>query len=244
METAFKKICRLAGEAVVKHDMIRHRSRILVGLSGGKDSMVLLATLAHLRDKAPVDFSVIGSTFDPGYPGFDTSYIGEWCEKYRCDYEVVKLDMAAIIKEKKWENSPCVLCSRLRRGKLYGLAEKLNCDALALGHHLDDAIASFFMSVCRGQGVSSMGAKVVSDAGKVLNVIRPLIYASEDLVDAAARELGVVPTGKCPFFAELESTGDRQYFRSLTDRLAERIPGVRSNILHSFAVVEADHLPF
>lgn len=244
METAFKKVCRLAGEAIVKHDMIKSGSKILVGLSGGKDSFVLLRVLAFLRSKAPVDFELIGATFDPGYPGIDTAAIEKWCRDCSCCYEVVALDMASIIAEKNWENSPCVLCSRLRRGKLYGLAEQLKCDALALGQHLDDAIASFFMSICRGQGISSMGANVATDAAENLRVIRPLIYASEELIELAAQESGYIPGGKCPYEEELKKSGDREYFRRLTDRLAEKIPGVRSNILHSFSIVEKEHLPF
>ena len=244
METAFKKVCRLAGEAIVKHEMITPGSRILVGLSGGKDSFVLLRVLCYLRSKAPVDFELTGATFDPGYPGIDTTAIGAWCRECGCSYEVVKLDMASIIAEKSWENAPCVLCSRLRRGKLYGLAKALNCDALALGQHLDDAIASFFMSLCRGQGITSMGANIVSDSAEKVRVIRPLIYAAEELIERAAQELGYAPGGKCPYEQELKNSGDREYFRRLTDRLAEKIPGVRANILHSFATVEKDHLPF
>ncbi len=242
MGTAWRKLCRSCGEAVVKFGMISPGDRICCGLSGGKDSLVMLKLLAHLRKRAPIEFDLLGATFDPGYPGIGVEKIAEFCRECGVEHVSVKLDMAKIIAEKNWENAPCVLCSRLRRGKLYGLARQKRCSALALGHHLDDAIASFFMSLCRGQGITSMAPVVPARSATAVRVIRPLIWAEESLITEAAAELGIEPSGKCPYEEQLGS-GDRAYFRNLTDTLALRIPALRSQILHSFGKVESDFLP-
>ena len=134
-----------------------------------------------------------------------------------------------------------MLCSRLRRGKLYGLCRKLKCNKLALGHHFDDLAASFLMSLCRGQGLTTMAPVVPpKDEGKP-TVIRPLALAPEELIARCAEELGVPRAGVCRYREQLES-GDRKYFRDLLDELARRIPDLRSNLRRSLARVETDHL--
>ena len=237
----FAKLCRLAGEAAVKYRLIDSGDRILVALSGGKDSFALLHVLDHLRRRAPVDFVFEAATFDPGFPGFNVSGIAAYCRAHNWPHHLVGLDIPAIIAEKGLERSPCVLCSRLRRGKLYGLAARLNCNKLALGQHLDDIIASFMMSLCRGQGLTTMAPRAEPDAPSAPLLIRPLALAPEKLIAACAAQWQLPEAGKCRYRAGLEN-GDRRYFRALTDQLAERIPDVRSNLLHSLGKVEADHL--
>ena len=241
MDSNFKKLCRIAGETVVKYGLISCGDRILVGLSGGKDSMMLMHILEHLHGVAPVDFAFEAVTFDPGFPEFAVDAIARYCHEHGWKHHIVPMDMAAIIEEKSFTRSPCVLCSRLRRGKLYGTARELGCNKLALGQHLDDIISSMLISLCRGQGVTTMAPKVVPDNPEHPVVIRPLALATEELISSCAEKLSFPSAGICRYKKQLES-GDRIYFKELIAALAERIPDLRSNIAHSLTKVELEHL--
>ena len=241
MADDFSLLCVLAGEAAVKYRMIEDGDRILVGASGGKDSFMLLHVLEHLRSVAPVKFDFVAATFDPGYGEFDAPGVAGYCRAHNWEHRVVKLDIAGILKDKDWEKSPCVLCSRLRRGKLYGLCRELKCGKLALGHHFDDVAASFLISLCRGQGLTTMAPVVRPKSPGNPTVIRPLALAPEALISKCADALNVPRLGLCRYRKQLES-GDRKYFRELVDRLAERIPDLRANLRRSLSHVESDHL--
>ena len=241
MADDFSELCRFAGEAAVEYRMIADGDRILVGASGGKDSFMLLHVLEHLRQAAPVKFTFVAATFDPGYDEFDAPGISGYCRAHGWKHRVVELDIAGIIAEKKWEKAPCVLCSRLRRGKLYGLCRELGCNKLALGHHFDDLATSFLISLCRGQGLSTMAPVVPPKSPDKPTIIRPLALAPEALIARCADAMQVPRFGLCRYREQLGS-GDRKYFRDLVDTLAERIPDLRSNLRRSLARVEHDHL--
>ena len=241
MADDFAELCRFAGEAAVQYRMIEAGDRILVGASGGKDSFMLLHVLDHLKKVAPVEFDFVAATFDPGYPEFEAPAITEYCRAHGWEHVGIKLDIAAIIAEKGWEKSPCVLCSRLRRGKLYGLCREHKCGKLALGHHFDDLAASFLISLCRGQGLSTMAPVVPPKSPGKPTIIRPLALAPEALIAKCADEMNVPRFGLCRYREQLES-GDRKYFRELVDTLAERIPDLRSNLRRSLSRVETEHL--
>ena len=149
--------------------------------------------------------------------------------------------MAEILKEKDFENSPCVLCSRLRRGKLYGLAEELKCNKLALGQHIDDIAASFLMSLCRGQGLTTMAPLVRSRRECQPDVIRPLALVPEALIKECADELALPQAGNCRYRALLEN-GDRVFFGNIISEIAAKIPDLRSNIARSLSHIEPEHL--
>ncbi|MBQ9335919.1 MAG: tRNA 2-thiocytidine biosynthesis protein TtcA [Lentisphaeria bacterium] len=236
----FKKICRLAGNAVTEYGMIREGDRILAGVSGGKDSVALLHVLRHFRQAAPIRFELEAVTFDPGFPGFDADATGELCQSLGIGHHVIRFDMAALLAEKQLEENPCMLCSRLRRGNLYTLARKLNFNKIALGQHLDDAEVSFLMSLCRGAGLSTMGPNVPEKSGG-LRIIRPLILTPEALIAQWVRTQGLTVRGECRYKEQLEN-GDRRYFRELLDRLSERIPDLRSNILRSMSNIQEGYL--
>lgn len=238
----FKKLCRLAGETCVRYRLISEGDRILVGLSGGKDSFMLMHVLRHLQKHAPVRFSFAGATFDPGFENFDTAAITEYCRENFWEHHVVKMNIPEIIRDKGMEKSPCVLCSRLRRGKLYGLARELNCNKLALGQHLDDVISSFFMSVCRGQGITSMAPKVKPADPAHPVIIRPLALVSEKLISACAAQYPIPRNSGICRYEKTVGSGDRAEFGRMIDELASRIPHLRENIAHSLAKVESDHL--
>lgn len=237
----FKKIRRLAGEAVVRYGMIGEGDRVLVGLSGGKDSFVLLETLHHLRSVAPVSFDVIAATFDPGFPEFDAAAIRDFCASRRWEHHVAGMDIASIIAEKDFSRSPCVLCSRLRRGRLYRLARELKCNKLALGHHLDDIAISFLMSLCRGQGLATMAPVVKPRNEADPQVIRPLALVPESLIRACAGAADFPAAGICRYEEQL-AAGDRKFFAQTLALWEKRIPALRSNIARSLADPRLDHL--
>ena len=235
------KLCKLTGEAIGRFEMIRENDRILAGLSGGKDSFILLHLLHHFQAVAPVKFEIIAGSFDPGYPEFNTNAISEYCAKQNWEHKVIRLPMEEILAEKNQESSPCGLCSRLRRGKLYGLANELKCNKLALGQHLDDLIASFFMSLCRGQGIRTMAPVATPDDPAHPVIIRPLCLIPESMLISTAKANDFPAAGSCRY-EELLLNGDRAYFRNLADILTEKVPDFRSNFIRSLGHIEPEHL--
>ncbi|MDR0933001.1 MAG: hypothetical protein LBM70_08305 [Victivallales bacterium] len=238
---AFRELCKLSAIAVTRYAMIAEGDRILVGLSGGKDSFMLLHALHALKRKAPINFELIAATFDPGFPEFNIDVIQEYCRVNHWEHRTLKLDIGAILEEKKYTSTPCVLCSRLRRGKLYGLAEQEKCQKLALGQHFDDIAASFLMSLCRGQGLSTMAPNVATKAKEKIRVIRPFALAPESLIIRCRDEWKLPHAGKCRYEEQL-ADGDRAYFRGIVDQLAERIPNLRGQMLRSLSNIQSEYL--
>ena len=200
----------------------------------------MLHVLHHLRAKAPVRFDIIAVTFDPGFPEFNIDGISRYCQEHNWEHQVAKLDIASILAEKNDTRTPCILCSRLRRGKLYGMARELKCNKLALGQHFDDIAASFLMSFFRGQGLTTMGPNVPNQSGD-LRIIRPLALADEDIIRRYTATLDLPQAGKCHFHDRLEN-GDRAFFQKMVDDLAERIPDLRSQMKHSLSNVQLEYL--
>ena len=241
MTAAFKKICRLTGAAIADYNMIRENDSILIGLSGGKDSMVLLLVLDYFRKKAPVHFRLAAATFDPGFEGFDASGTAGFCRSLNIEHHIVRLRVGEVIERTGTAHKPCVVCSRLRRGKLYGLARELGCGKLALGQHLDDIAVSFLISCCRGGGLTTMGPNVASDNGTV-RVIRPLAYVEEKLTAQAARELEIPLRGECIYKKQLEENGDRAYFKQQLREMEKQIPDLLQNMRHSLSDIRPGYL--
>jgi len=237
----FKELCKLTARAAVEYQMIRPGDRILLGLSGGKDSFILAHALHEMRRRAPFEFSIILGTFDPAFPEFGIDEISAYCRRHDFEHQIIRLDIPAILAEKNFTKSPCVLCSRLRRGHLYKLAAAQNCNKLALGQHFDDMAASFMMSLCRGQGLTTMGPVVRSESREKLTIIRPLIFVEESMIKECTKEFELPATGKCRY-EETVKAGDRAYFRSQLETIKERIPDLKSNMLHSLANVHVEYL--
>ena len=231
---------RKAGEAVVNYKMIEANDRIFIGLSGGKDSFVLAHVLYELQKKAPIPFELVCGTFDPGFPGFGIDIIRDYAQTQNWEFHSVKLDIAPLIAEKNFSDSPCALCSRLRRGHLYTLMDKLKCSKLALGHHADDAIISFLMSFFRGHGISTMGPNVPALDNKRL--IRPLILVPECKIATFAQQIQFPICGTCRYKNQLDQSGDRAFFRNLLANIEKRIPDFRSLALKSMANIEPIYL--
>lgn len=238
---SYKELCKLTGQAVMKYRMIADGDRILVGLSGGKDSFALLHVLHELRRKAPVKFGLIAATFDPGFPEFNAEGIAAYCRARDWEHRIIRLPVAEILAEKEFEGAPCVLCSRLRRGKLYGLAAAEKCGKLALGQHFDDVAASFLMSLFRGQGLTTMGPNVAGKSAENIRIIRPFVFVPESLIVDCLPRWELPAAGKCQY-EEVLKDGDRAAFRRMMDELAERIPNLRPQMLRSLGNVQPEYL--
>ena len=221
--------------------MILPGDKLLLGISGGKDSLVLLNVLTAIKAKSPFPFSFVTATFDPGFSGFCAENTAEYCRSLGVEHHTIPFDMPALLKEKGNPASPCVLCSRMRRGCLYTLARNLGCNKLVLGQHMDDVVISFLISSSRGEGITTMGPNVPSEDGS-LRVIRPLIYARESLVAAAAAELALPVRGECEYKEYLSENGMRAYFKGVLESMEERIPDIRTHILRSLSDLRPEYL--
>ncbi len=237
---AFREICRLAGQAVGRYDLIRAGDRLLLGVSGGKDSLTLAHVLQYMKRRSPVRFELELATFDPMFPDFGMADLEAYCAAQDWRLHVTRIDIGELIREKNFDN-PCMICSRLRRGKLYGLAARLGCNKLVLAQHLDDAIISLLMSMARGQGITTMGPNVAAKEENI-RIIRPLIMTPEPLIVESAANFNFPNSGKCAFAERLEADGDRAYFKRLLAEMERRIPHIRNQMLRSMSHLEPDYL--
>ncbi len=193
-----RALAQAAGQAIRDFDLIRDGDRVLVGLSGGKDSMSLLLVLRHLQRRAPIRFKLGAATVDPEMRGFNPEPLVPFLARLGIPYHVERYNMVRAAKQGFKGRSLCSFCSRLRRGKLYRLARDHGYNSLAIGHHLDDAAETFLMSSFYGGKLRTMRAAYLNDDGDI-RVIRPLIYARERQTAAFAQR-AVLPLveDNCP----------------------------------------------
>ena len=194
-----KRIRRQVGEAIADYGMIVQGDRVMVCLSGGKDSYGMLDVLLSLREKAPVDFELIAVNLDQKQPGFPERVLPEYLGQLGVPFRIVEQDTYSIVKRVVPEGKTmCALCSRLRRGVLYRVAGELGATKIALGHHRDDVLATFFLNLFHAGTLKAMPAKLLSDDGNHV-VIRPLAYvAEEDLAAyAEAKAFPIIPCTLC-----------------------------------------------
>ncbi len=208
-----RSLVTAAAEAIRDFDLIRDGDRILVGVSGGKDSLSLLHVLLHLKARAPVHFEVGGANIDPQMPGYDPSPLADYMSSLDVPYYQAAYSLARAAKGSFEGRTLCAFCSRMRRGKLYGLAREHGYGTLALAHHLDDVAETFLMNAFFGGKLRAMPAGYVNDDGD-LRVIRPLVYARERQTEAFAKSgaLPVIPDN-CPTCDA--STRQRQQMKAL-----------------------------
>jgi len=181
-----KRLKRDTARAVSDFDLIEHNDRIMVCLSGGKDSYTLLDLLLHFQRVAPIDFSLIAVNLDQKQPGFPTEVLPNYLESLGVEYRIVEEDTFSIVKDRIPEGATtCGLCSRLRRGILYRVADELSATKIALGHHADDLLETLLLNLFHGGAIKTMPAKLHADNGRNI-VIRPLAYCRESMIQAYA----------------------------------------------------------
>lgn len=235
-----KKLLHYTGKAIADYNMIQKGDKVLVCLSGGKDSFTLLTLLNHLRIRSGNKFSMMSFTLDQAQPGWDDGSLRKWLNDRDIPHEIITRDTYSIVKEKIPEGKTyCSLCSRLRRGIIYRYAEEHGFTKIALGHHRDDLIRTLMMSILYNGDVRSMPPKLLSDNKKHI-VIRPMAYVQEqDIITyAKEQEFPIIPCNLCGSQENLA----RKKVGRLIDKLAEENPKIPSNILHALQAVKPSQL--
>jgi tRNA 2-thiocytidine biosynthesis protein TtcA len=235
-----KRLLRDAGRAIADFRMIEPGDRILVGISGGKDSFTLLHLLQSLRRSAPVDFSLVACNLDQGHPGFPGAQLESYLRGTGVEVLMLREDTYRIVKRLVPEGkTACSVCSRLRRGILYNAAQERGCSKIALGHHRDDLIESLLLSMFFSGKLRSMPPRLRSDDGRNV-VIRPLCYAAESDIAAFAAEMRF-PIIPCDLCGSQENLQRKRVKKLLSDLEAEH-PGVRASLLGAMGNVMPEHL--
>ena len=215
--------------AMDDYHMVKEGDRIVIGISGGKDSLTLLYAMAGLRNFYPMKFELAAVTVDLGFHGFDISPVQKICEQFHVPYYVVKTDIAKIVFEERHEKSPCALCAKMRKGALNAFVKQLNYNKVAYAHHMDDMIETMFLSlIYEGQFYSFPPVTNLERSG--LTLIRPLMYVPEaDVIGFQNRyELPCVKN-PCP----ADGTTKRQYIKDLVRQINLENPGVKKQIFHA-----------
>jgi tRNA 2-thiocytidine biosynthesis protein TtcA len=235
-----KRLCREVGRAITDYHMIEEGDRVMVCLSGGKDSYGLLDILMKLRARAPVRFDLVAVNLDQRQPGFPAHVLPEYLSKLGIPFHIETQDTYSIVKEKVPEGKTmCSLCSRLRRGILYRVARELGATKIALGHHRDDILQTLFLNMFFGGRLKGMPPKLVSDNGEFV-VIRPLAYVPEkDLIRwAEYRQFPIIPCTLCGSQENLQ----RKQVGDMLREWERRFPGRLDNMLHALQHVVPSHL--
>lgn len=235
-----KRLRRLVGQAVGDFRMIDEGDKVMVCLSGGKDSYAMLDILLHLKAHAPVHFDIVAVNLDQKQPGFPEHVLPRYLESLGVPYLIAEQDTYSVVKRVIPEGKTmCSLCSRLRRGVLYRVAGELGATRIALGHHRDDILQTFFLNLFFGGKLKAMPPKLVSDDGKNV-VIRPLAYCEE--IDLAAyaesRQFPIIPCTLCGSQENLQ----RKQVGAMLKEWEKRNPGRVENILRSLQNVSPSHL--
>ncbi len=235
-----KRLRRQVGQAIADYDMIGAGDRVMVCVSGGKDSYGLLDVLMKLRSHAPLDFEIVAVNLDQRHPGFPEHVLPEYLSALGVPYKVVAQDTYSVVKRVIPEGKTmCSLCSRLRRGVLYRVAKEIGATRIALGHHRDDILETFFLNLFFGGRLRAMPPKLVSDDGHHV-VIRPLAYVRErDLeAHALARAFPIIPCDLCGSQENLQ----RQQVKAMLREWDKRFPGRVETIFNALSQVKPSHL--
>jgi tRNA 2-thiocytidine biosynthesis protein TtcA len=235
-----KRLRRLAGQAIADFDMIRAGDRVMVCLSGGKDSYGLLDVLLSLRAHAPVPFEVVAFNLDQRHPGYPEHVLPRYLESIGVEYRIAQQDTYSTVKRVVPEDrTMCGLCSRLRRGVIYRVAKEIGATKVALGHHRDDILETFFLNLFFGGQLKAMPPKLMSDDGQHI-VIRPLAYVSEEDLERYAQAKGfpIIPCNLCGS----QDTLQRMQVKAMLREWEKRFPGRIESIARSLGNVAPSHL--
>jgi tRNA 2-thiocytidine biosynthesis protein TtcA len=235
-----KKLLHYTGKAIGDFNLIQTGDKIMVCLSGGKDSFTMLNLLRLLRQRTNNKFDIFAFTLDQAQPGWNDSELRQWLTTRAIPFEIMRQDTYSIVKEKIPEGKTyCSLCSRLRRGIIYTYAAQHSFTKIALGHHRDDLIRTLLMSICYNGDIRSMPPKLLADDKRNI-VIRPLVYCQEqDIIEyAQEQQFPIIPCNLCGSQENLI----RKRIKKLIDELAKENPKVPSNMLHALTSLKPSQL--
>jgi tRNA 2-thiocytidine biosynthesis protein TtcA len=228
------------GKAIADFNMIEDGDKILCCMSGGKDSYTMLSVLLALQKRAPIDFEIIAMNLDQKHPGFPEEILPQYFESIGVTYRIVEADTHSIVKEKVPEGkTTCSLCSRLRRGVIYRTAKELGANKIALGHHRDDIVETFFLNLFFGGKMKAMPPKLATDDGAHI-VIRPLAYCKESDIATYARamEYPIIPCDLCGSQENLQ----RKKVKDMLTQWERDTPGRVDNVFRALSDVVPSHL--
>jgi len=235
-----KRLCRQVGQAIGDFNMIEDGDRVMVCLSGGKDSYALLDILMTLRERAPINFEIVAVNLDQKQPNFPADVLPAYLAKLGIAFHIENQDTYSIVKRLIPEGkTTCSLCSRLRRGILYRVADELECNKIALGHHRDDILETFFLNMFFGGKLKAMPAKLQSDDGKHM-VIRPMAYVKEadSTRYAEIKQFPIIPCDLCGSQENLQ----RKQIKALMREWEKKHPGRVESIFSALSTVVPSHL--
>lgn len=235
-----KRLRRLVGEAIANFSMIEAGDKVMVCLSGGKDSYTLLDILMNLQRSAPVAFELVAVHLDQQQPGYEADVLPNYLATMGIEYHIISKDTYSVVKRVIPEGKTmCSLCSRLRRGNLYSFAKQIGATKIALGHHRDDIIETFFLNLFFGGKLKAMPAKLLSDDGQHI-VIRPLAYCSEkDIIRyAEEKQFPIIPCNLCGSQPNLQ----RKVIKQMLQTWQKQNPGRIETIFNALQDVSSSHL--
>ena len=234
------KLISATGKAIADFNMIEDKDLVMVCLSGGKDSYTLLSLLSALKKRAPIDFSIVAMNLDQKQPGFPENILPDYLKSHDVDYKIITEDTHSIVKEKIPEGkTTCSLCSRLRRGIIYRVAREIGANKIALGHHKNDIVETFFMNMFFGSKLKSMPPKLLSD-DQTNVVIRPLAYIEEKDIISFSKTMNypIIPCNLCGSQENLQ----RNKVKAMLNSWEKEQPGRLNNIFQSLMNIEPSHL--
>jgi tRNA 2-thiocytidine biosynthesis protein TtcA len=235
-----KRLRRNVGNAIADYNMIEHGDRVMVCLSGGKDSYGMLDVLMNLRQSAPVDFELVAVNLDQKQPGFPEEVLPAYLQQLDIPYYILEKDTYSIVREVVPEGkTTCGLCSRLRRGSLYGFAQEIGANKIALGHHRDDIVETLFLNMFFQGSLKAMPPKLLSDDGRNV-VIRPLAYCKEKDLAAYAdyKAFPIIPCNLCGSQENLQ----RQQVKAMLAQWEREYPGRTETIFGAIRNVAPSQL--
>jgi tRNA 2-thiocytidine biosynthesis protein TtcA len=234
----YKSLNRDVGKAIHQYDMISNGDRILVGISGGKDSLTLMQVLQERISRIPISYELFGIYIDPGFEGGYADILYSWAKSSGFNLQVEFTQNGTLAHSMDNSENPCFLCSRLRRKKIFEIAQQLCCNKIALGHHKDDIIETFFINMCYSGIMSAMRPALPLFNGR-LTIIRPLSFVDEERIVKFSRSQHFPElTNPCPS----AKSSKRKEIKTLLNQLYKNNPNIKGNIFRSFSHVNTEYL--